>query len=308
MREAAFLEIINSTLTDSSFIGDDCAYLKEYGLTVTQDTLVEDVHFTLSTISPYLLGKKSVNVNLSDIAASASQPLFITVSLSLPSEIEESFVKEFYKGIDSVCIKHNVKVIGGDLTASDKVVVSITAIGKKLCEIEVSRSYAKQGDLIVTTGYHGDSAGGLKLLQQNKNSSEYLIQKHCSPIARLEKSKILVSKAKSLGINKLAMMDTSDGLGDAIYKLSKGCGYEFEVDYAKIPVSDELKQNFPDDYMNLVMWGGEDFELLFTVPKALFDILDKSLFFNIGTVSSKPVSEKSEAEYNEKSFKHFKDI
>ena len=97
MNELRFLEIINKTLDSSSFLGDDCAYLDDFDIFVTQDTLVEDVHFSLYTISPYLLGRKAVSVNLSDLAAALSIPKFILVSLSLPKNTKDSFVSELYR-------------------------------------------------------------------------------------------------------------------------------------------------------------------------------------------------------------------
>ena len=128
MKEIDFLNIISAKLADNTYLGDDCAYLKEYGLFVTQDTLVEDVHFSLLTTTPKQLGWKTAAVNLSDLAASAALPLFLTVSLSLPENTEKKFVAEFYEGINDICKKYNTAVIGGDLTRSEKVFVSVCAV------------------------------------------------------------------------------------------------------------------------------------------------------------------------------------
>ena len=107
MNELRFLEIINKTLDSSSFLGNDCAYLDDFDIFVTQDTLVEDVHFSLYTINPYLLGRKSVSVNLSDLAAALSIPKYILVSLSLPKNTKDYFVSELYRGINDVCQESN---------------------------------------------------------------------------------------------------------------------------------------------------------------------------------------------------------
>ena len=307
MKELEYLEVIKNVLADSSLIGDDCAFLRNYDLCVTQDTLVEDVHFTLDTISPYELGCKSVQVNLSDLAASGSEPLYILISLSFPKFINENFIKNFYEGVNFVCENYDVKVAGGDLTSSDKVFVSISAIGKKHNKVKVTRNCAQAGDVIVTTGTHGDSAAGLRLLSLNYNTSEYLIKRHLLPVARIEQSRILLDTAIKTGVNSIALMDTSDGLGDAIYKLSKGCMLSFDIDFGSIPISPELKKHFPTEYKDFVLWGGEDYELLGAISPQLYEKLDKNMFFKIGVVSDKPFSAKDEEEFEKKCFKHFED-
>ena len=178
MKELNFLNIIKSTLDNSSFIGDDCAYLDDLDIFVTQDTLIEDIHFSLYTTTPYLLGRKSVSVNLSDLAASLSVPKYITVSLSMPKLTKDSFVSELYRGINDVCRENDIQVIGGDITGAENVAISICAIGKKQSKFLTSRSYAKKGDVILVTGEFGSSAAGLHALTQYLYADEYLLQKH----------------------------------------------------------------------------------------------------------------------------------
>lgn len=283
MKEFEFLNIINKTLDDTSYLGDDCAYLEGLGLYVTHDSLVQDVHFSLQTTSAFDLGMKSVAVNLSDLAAAGATPLYLTISLSLPFSIGGEFVEGFYKGINESCLKYGVKVVGGDLTGSDKVFVSVCAIGKKTSKTNVSRKFAKVGDVVVVTGEHGNSAGGLRLLQNAFKTPSNLIEKHLKPIPQLEKSALLMNA----GDDDFAMMDTSDGLGDALYKIAKESGVTLEIDFAKIPVSKDLKEAFPVDCKDLVIWGGEDFELLACVKKEVFEKLDKTKFFEIGRVVEK---------------------
>ncbi len=130
MREDKFLNIIKEILPESSgYIGDDTAYLSEKDLILTQDTLIEDIHFRTSTINPYYLGRKAVAANLSDIAASGGVPGYILISLSMPKIIDDDFIKQFYKGVDSICKEYNVLVVGGDLTAAQKITVSVCVIG-----------------------------------------------------------------------------------------------------------------------------------------------------------------------------------
>lgn len=286
MKESDYLKIIKEELTDSSLIGDDCAFLssailKNNGLFVTQDSLVEDVHFKLSGITPYQLGKKSVSVNLSDLAAVCATPLYITISLSLSKDITDEFVRDFYRGVNEVCTKYGVIVAGGDLTGSEKIYVSICAIGKKETNVQVSRKNAVVGDYVVTTGVHGDSAAGLMLLlQESGKSDNSLIKAHLEPVPQIEKSKILANIVNS----DFAMMDTSDGLADALYKISKDSKVSMEIDFDLIPVSDDLKRIFQDSYKPMVMWGGEDYQLLFCIEPSIYNKLDKNKFFKIGEV------------------------
>ena len=162
MKEKDFISIIKTTL-NSSFIGDDCAYLKDLGIVVTQDSLVEDVHFCLKFMTPYQLGYKSVMVNVSDIAASGGECKYLTVSLSLPKNVDDNFVSEFYNGAKAAC-GDDIQIVGGDITGSDKVFVSVCAIGKTEGRNISSRAKAKEGYKVVVSGLHGSSAAGLKLL------------------------------------------------------------------------------------------------------------------------------------------------
>lgn len=286
MKENKYLEIIKNTLADSSLIGDDCAFLDKdivgsNGLYVTHDSLVEDVHFSLKTISAYELGQKSVQVNLSDLAAMCAKPLCITISLSLPKNIGEDFVSDFYKGINEACLKYGVKVAGGDLTGSEKVFVSICAIGKKTSPCNISRSCAKENDVVLVSGFHGDSAAGLKLLQSGKKEPKSLVNAHLLPEAEIEKSEILSKYCEK----DFAMMDTSDGLGDALFKIADASNVSIDVDFSSIPVSKTLIETFPELYKKFVLWGGEDYKLLCCVNPLIAEKLIKKGFVKIGKVT-----------------------
>ena len=127
MNEKSLIQIIKTTL-NSEYIGDDCAYLKDLGIVITQDSLVEDIHFKREFITPFQLGYKTAMVNISDVCASGAKPMYMTISLSLPNSVDEEFVKEFYKGVKDA--SKDIKIVGGDLTGSDKIYISATAIGK----------------------------------------------------------------------------------------------------------------------------------------------------------------------------------
>ena len=149
MQEKELIKIIKD-ITQSEYIGDDCAHLKDLGIVVTQDSLVEDVHFSLEYTNSYQLGWKSAMVNLSDICASGAQPAYMTVAISIPEYINEDFIKGFYNGIKSA--SGGVKIVGGDITGSDKLYISITAIGKTESRNISSRSNAKSGYKVIVSG------------------------------------------------------------------------------------------------------------------------------------------------------------
>ena len=122
MKEKVFISTIKNVL-NSNYIGDDCAYLPDLGIVVTQDSLVEDVHFSLDFMSPYQLGYKFVMVNISDVVASGAKPKYLTVALSIPTNIDENFIKEFYQGAKDAC-GNEIEIVGGDITRAEKVFIS----------------------------------------------------------------------------------------------------------------------------------------------------------------------------------------
>ncbi|MBQ3640579.1 thiamine-phosphate kinase [bacterium] len=317
MKELEFLQIISEKLDNNSYIGDDTAFLEDLGIFVTQDTLVEDVHFLMHTTSPYLLGRKAVSVNLSDLAAALSIPKYISVSVSMPENTEKNFVSELYRGIKEVCDEFKVKVIGGDITGSNKIVISICAIGLKSCQYLSSRAYAKKDDYIITTGSYGKSSAGLYALTNFLMAEDTLIQAHLNPQAKINEALYI----SSLLEEDIATMDTSDGLIDAIYKISQASGHTIELDFNSIPVEKSVK-DFSNrnnlNYQDFVLWGGEDYEVVFCVPKKVFEKLDSNKYKCIGRVQNKDnnpvVNIKTDGKkeritkeiFEKKSYNHFK--
>lgn len=289
MKELDFLKIINESLSDSSYLGDDCAFLDDFGLFVTHDTLVEDVHFSMYTTSSYLLGRKSISVNLSDLAAALAVPLYVTVSLSVPKTVSDSFVKDLYKGINDVCREYNVKVIGGDLTGSDKIVISVCAIGKKSSSYMSSRRFARNNDYILVTGEFGSSGAGLYALSNFLQADQKLINSHLNPVPKIKEMNALSKIIKS----DIASMDTSDGLIDALYKISLASKHSVKIDINKVPVNSELiefccQNNL--DFKKFVKWGAEDYEQIICVPEDIYLALDKNIFTCIGRVMNKDLN------------------
>lgn len=289
MKELEFLEIINKTLDTTSFLGDDCAYLEELDIFVTQDTLIEDVHFSMYTTNAYNLGRKAVSVNLSDLAAALATPKYITVSLSMPKLTKNSFVEDLYKGINDMCKEYGVKVIGGDITGSEKIIISICAIGKKLSRHLASRSFAKKDDYVLVTGNFGASAAGFHALSNFLYADNELIQKHINPTPRINESR----KLAGITDKNITVMDCSDGLADALYKVSKASMHSIKIDMNKVPVSEKTKEYCSQnnlDYKHFAKWGGEDFELLICVPEEIYYKLDPNEFIYIGRIQNKDIN------------------
>lgn len=316
MKEIEFLNIIEDTLTDSSYLGNDCAYLDDFGIFVTHDTLVEDEHFSLYTTTPFLLGRKAIAVNLSDLAAAMSVPKFVSVSLSLSEDKDGEFVRELYRGINEICSEFNIKVIGGDITGSEKTVISVCAIGKKNSLYISSRSNAKKGDIIVTTGHIGSSACGYYALKNFLMLEEKIVLSHTDPIPRVNEG-IELSR---LADRDIAVIDCSDGLADSLFRIAKDSRHSIMLDYDKIPVEREVikfaKHN-DIDLSDLILWGGEDYELLACVDKPTYELLDKTIFKPVGKVLNKDAApcvyvqskefelKINESVYNKNSYNHF---
>ena len=270
MKEEDFLQIIKTIIGDK-YIGDDCAYLKDLGIVISQDNLVEDVHFSLKYMTPYDIGYKSAMVNLSDIASSGGIPKYITVGLSLPKHISKEFVKDFYNGLTDAL--DEVEIIGGDITGAEKIMISVTAIGIDRDRKISSRKNAKTGQVVVTSGPHGSSAGGLKLLQQGEKEKNVLIDAHICLKAQTKFAQKIAENIKE----DYAMMDSSDGLADAVFKIAKASKKTLVLDFNKIIFDKELKEQFPKNYKDMILYGGEDYQIISTIPKELADYLNLNI-------------------------------
>ena len=302
MKEKEFITIIKNTL-NSPYIGDDCAYLKDLGIVVTQDSLVEDIHFSTKFISAFDLGFKAVMVNVSDVVASGAEPKYLTVSLSLPSNVKEDFVEEFYNGCKKAC-GNDVQIVGGDITGSEKIYISISAIGKTLGRNISSRKNAKIGQKIIVSGIHGSSSAGLKLLLEGKNSPEKFIKSHINPVAQVEFGKNISTTVKE----PYAMMDTSDGLMDGLSTIANESGVLLDIDFDKIPYDKDIEQF--ENWQDLVLFGGEDYQILATVPQNFqggFEIGVVKEGLGVNLKLRDKITHYSKQDVEEKVFNHFKD-
>lgn len=261
--------------TGSAFIGDDCAYLPDFGL-VTTDTLVEGEHFRLDWTDLESLGYKSCAVNLSDIAAMGGRPRYITVALSLPRHFEERQVKRFYQGVADCAAKHRALIVGGDLTACDKLIVSITALGQPGSHGVLYRSGAKAGDLVVASGTFGESALGLSLLLGNCMPAGYpqfadFYRAHFRPEPKVAAGLAFAEATGGRG----ALMDSSDGLADALLQIARASGVALELD-RELVLAENLRQTALArglDPYKLALYGGEDYELVGTLSAVDFEKL-----------------------------------
>lgn len=302
MKEKEFITIIKNTL-NSPYIGDDCAYLKDLGIVVTQDSLVENIHFSTKFISAFDLGFKAVMVNVSDVAASGAEPKYLTVSLSLPSNVKEDFVEEFYNGCKKAC-GNDVQIVGGDITGSEKIYTSISAIGKTLGRNISSRKNAKIGQKVIVSGIHGSSSAGLKLLLEGKNSPEKFIKSHINPVAQVEFGKNISTTVKE----PYAMMDTSDGLMDGLSTIANESGVLLDIDFDKIPHEKDIEQF--ENWQDLVLFGGEDYQILATVPQNFqggFEIGVVKEGLGVNLKLRDKITHYSKQDVEEKVFNHFKD-
>lgn len=263
--ELKFIEIIKNSLRDSSYLGDDCAYLKDFNLCVSADSLVEGVHFDFKFISPYLLGRKALKVNISDILASGALPKYATVCLC--GKLNQNFISEFYTGLDSCAKEYNVKIVGGDLTFGDKITISICIFADTEGVNISSRKNAKEGYILALSGNFGASAAGLKMLFKNPEIQNEFTQAHIEPDLKFDCARNIAKKAK----DPYAMMDSSDGLINALEWISRESNVGFELNSSLIPKIEGTK-------MQDVLFGGEDYSLVCALSENDYqNINDKTL-------------------------------
>jgi len=249
-------------------IGDDAAAIDvdDLCLIATTDMLVESVHFPPGT-RPEQIGKKSVVVNLSDIAAMGAEPLGLIFSVAIPRELDIEFVKRLMKGMNSTALEYGTYVVGGDLDESGEITIAGAAFGLAHKDSILRRSSAKPGDLVAVTGELGAASAGLRILLNKLPREGYqkLVDAQLKPIARVKEGRAL---ARS-GSVKTAI-DISDGLVSNLWQLAKESKVKLIVDYEKIPIHSLVKK-FSEKYHynvdDFALFGGEDFELIFTVPK-----------------------------------------
>ena len=241
-------------------VGDDGAVLQPTpGTEQVQvtDTLVEGVHFP-ANISARDIGYRAVAVNLSDIAAMAARPRWMTLALTLWDK-DEGWVEAFAAGLYEAAAEHGVSLVGGDTTQGDSVVITLHISGEVDEGGALLRSGAQPGDTVFVTGTVGDAAAGLELLHEGVVDGE-LVRRFLRPTAR-------IATGLRLGGNAHAAIDLSDGLVADLKKLLDASGVGAVLEIEKVPLSDALRSCFDiDSARQFALTGGDDYELCFAAP------------------------------------------
>lgn len=267
-------------------VGDDCAVIeKDNGncLLLTNDLLVEGIHFNLMYTPLKHLGYKAVTVNLSDIAAMNGKPEQILVSVAVSSKFSVEALEELYQGIYHACEKYHVDLVGGDTSSSmTGLMISVTAIGTARKEDVVYRSGAKPTDILCVSGDLGGSFAGLQVLEREKelftkqkaqpelNRYDYVLKRQLKPEARTD----MVDRLRENGIRPTSMIDISDGLSSELMHICSQSQCGCRVMLEKIPVDHQTSwvvEEFKIAPETAALNGGEDYELLFTVPVSMHE-------------------------------------
>ncbi|HEY5038502.1 MAG TPA: thiamine-phosphate kinase [bacterium] len=274
--EFGFIEKIRSEMKAKNpsvvlGIGDDAALFKptlNHELIFTTDMLVEGRHFDFKFITPWQLGAKTMAVNVSDCAAMGAKPTVAVVSLGVPKSFPLTDLEAFYDGMKSWGESYGAQIVGGDTVGSDHFIVNIALIGEVETGRALKRGGAKTGEALIVTGTLGDSAAGLYALQhpsaKGKETASLLIKRHLAPVPRFNVGRVLSTK-------KLASsaIDVSDGLSSEIHHLCEESGVGAEIHEEALPLSTSLLHYCEENGLNpldFALHGGEDYELLFTVP------------------------------------------
>jgi thiamine-monophosphate kinase len=320
-----------------SGIGDDAASLHlppDQPILVTTDILIEDIHFTRNSTMPYLLGVKSLAVNLSDIAAMGGIPRFFLLSFGMPKDLPLSFIDRFYQGVSDLAETHGVVIVGGDMSAATKLIINGVVIGHGPPDQIVYRKGARPGDGLFVTGPLGDSALGLEILRRRGLKPRdftikgdprgrdkdllMLIRQHLAPTPPVQKGRKIAESGCAT-----AMIDISDGLVSDLGHIMKESRVGATVWVDLIPRSPAFKkwaQVYHPSPLDLALGGGEDYELLFTAPEETVaqrvsqsEAFDR-LFYPIGEITPHPqklsllTKEKTPYSPSHLGFDHFRHV
>jgi thiamine-monophosphate kinase len=269
-------------------IGDDAAVIDHFGkqTVISSDMLIEGIHFDLMYTPLKHLGYKSVVVNLSDIYAMNATPTHITLNIAFSNRFSVEALDEFYEGVYAACEKYGIDLIGGDTSTSQKgFIISVTAIGEIAPDKIVKRNGAKKGDLLCVSGDLGSAFLGLTLLEREKKiylenpgiqpdleNEQYIVGRLLKPEAR----KDVIEFFEQSNILPTSMMDVSDGLSSETLHICKQSNVGCMLYEDKIPVNDHAKQyayKLELDPTACALSGGEDYELVFTVPQSDYEKL-----------------------------------
>jgi thiamine-monophosphate kinase len=253
-------------------LGDDAAAWDSCGLFQlgTTDILIQDVHFTLDTITWEELGWKALAVNISDIAAMGGTPQYALLSIGLPPDTEVDYVMELYRGMSSIAREFDLAIAGGDVVKAPLVIISPSILGTARGGI-LTRSTALPGDLIAVTGFLGSSAAGLRMLKAglefDKKTTSYLREAHLRPYPRVSEGQFLAQN----GVQ--AAIDVSDGLIADLGKMCQASKVGAKIWLNRVPIHPLVKSAFHEESLRLALSGGEDYELLFAAKRSIMEHL-----------------------------------
>jgi len=267
-------------------IGDDAAVLdvEGVGLVATTDMLVQSTHFPPEA-TPEHMARKAVVVNISDLAAMGAEPLGLLFSVALPRSLDMKFVERMIREMDAVAKEYGTYVVGGDLDESDQIIISGVAFGQVQKGKALKRSGAKAGDLVAVTGTLGEASAGLKILLEKLPHAGFrpLVDAQLRPAARLKEGRALV---KSGAVT--AAIDITDGLASNLWQISKESKVKIKIERELVPENPLVRRLATAHGLNVddfVLYGGEDFELLFTVKSSGWTKVRRALE-RIGTSAS----------------------
>ncbi|MEM2878433.1 MAG: thiamine-phosphate kinase [Candidatus Hadarchaeales archaeon] len=247
-------------------IGDDAAAIEINGkcIVATTDMLVQSTHFPEGT-SPRLMGRKSVAVNLSDLAAMGARPLGLIFSVGLRRDLDVRFAREMIIGMNESAARYGTFVVGGDIDESDEVVISGSAFG--ICDRKnlMRRSGARPGDVLAVTGYVGNASAGLDVIKKEGNMKKHvlLVRSLFDPVPRVREGTALAESG-----TVTAAIDISDSLASNLWQISRESGVKITLDVERVPIHPALERYGREtgkDPLEFALFGGEDLELLVTV-------------------------------------------
>jgi thiamine-monophosphate kinase len=272
-------------------IGDDAAVLEPRGgdLVLTTDLLVEGIHFERGSSSARDLGNKAVTVNVSDVAAMGASPRYAIAAIGVPEDVEAAWVIELTGGMREACAEYALALVGGDTNRAELIVLSVAVVGEVAPGRAVTRSGARPGDRIVVTGSLGAAAGGLAISKAPPEEAaaalsepwgRELSEALARPVARVGEAEILARTGAT------AMMDLSDGLAIDLPRLCRASGVGARVGLGKVPVAGALELGADAlgvEALPLALSGGEDYELVATMPRDAVETARAGLFEAFGT-------------------------
>ncbi|WP_017729465.1 thiamine-phosphate kinase [Halalkalibacterium ligniniphilum] len=261
-------------------IGDDAAIYTgsdDYDEVICVDTMVEDIHFRRDTLTPFQIGYKGLAINISDLAAMGALPMYYLVSIAIPRSWTEEEIRAIYKGMHQLGHEYAMDLIGGDTVSTrDKLVLTVTAIGRVETGRKLLRSNAKADDVVFVTGTIGKSAAGLELLFERGLNGSYsekeqeLVKAHQQPSPRVEAGRIFARSGYRLALN-----DVSDGVGSEANELAEASNVSICIEEDKLPFHPSLTFYSDSKKLKLALFGGEDFELIGTASIQDFRPLQK---------------------------------